>query len=207
MQGSHDTRTLGAAGRSDAGGLTRAKLLTRRPTLYYRTPKKLFFGSGPWTFHCLFSAYLAGRDVKTLRATGLRRDSFTPGTLGCHGQASPGFARGGGRRRVPPELGTTLIAITVVFLVESLIGPTWTVLGFCLALGIAASRKSRLSTPLHRIGGHPGREHARVADDVSAGVRLVRLGLAPPVVPGRAVDQLAAGGVAQGDRRPPGRRR
>ena len=52
-----------------------------------------------------------------------------------------GFARDGGRRRGPPELGTTLIAITVVILVESLIGHTWTVLGFCLALGIAASQK------------------------------------------------------------------
>jgi PAS domain S-box-containing protein len=51
------------------------------------------------------------------------------------------IARDGGGRRVLPELGATLIAITVVILVQSLIGPTWTVLGFCLALGIAASQR------------------------------------------------------------------
>ena len=94
--------------------------------------------------HGLFTACflrLAGRGCQDPRPTGLAARLFTSGILGLPWASVPGFARDGGRRRGPPELGTTLIAITVVILVESLVGPTWTVLGFCLALGIAASQK------------------------------------------------------------------
>ena len=144
MQGPHETRTLGAAGRSDAADSARRAHPGKAP--YPDAPPSTLerlqnFWVRTMDFSQPVSCAPRGAGCQDPLADGTRGATLHVGILGLPWASVPGFARDGGRRRVPPELGTTLIAITVVILVESLIGHTWTVLGFCLALGIAASQK------------------------------------------------------------------
>ena len=101
-----------------------------------------------------------------------------------------------GRRRWISQMRGAVTAVALVLLVESLIGNTWTVLGSGLILGRRRGQADRSSGLARGVRRGPVREHVPAPRRrAPGGVCFGHVGLAPPLVPGGAADQLASGRV------------